>query len=477
MKSWVQSHLNVGLIVGVLLVLLTYLVVTQQAANSGAGTRVVTTVAQWLVDKQLNEEPRERVVTTEAQQIVDKQLIQTPSETEKQVTKVLCSTDERLSDYCELEGDVRIRGRSWSVDIVPSTWSERQKWKIRPYSRRSATHVDLLNVTQLPGPAAGAGAPPCTVTYTRPAIIFALGGYSGNVFHDHADVLLPLFYLSRQYGGEVQLLVINRVQPWWLGKYALALRRMSRYDVVNLDGDAHVRCFRRVTAGLRLHKDFGIVPDEVPGGLRLAMPDFTRFLREAYALPRSATTTRLDPGRKPRMMLIQRQPHRRFVNEKEIVAAAAEEGFEVVVTELRIDAAVDEQARLVNSFDAIVGLHGAGMTNEVFLPPGGVLVQVVPWGNLGLMARVEYGEPATEMGLKYICYNITVEESSLLEELGPNDPAITDPDSVHRRGWAALYDIYLTRQDVRLDIARFKLTLAEAMDHLRRQQGQQQGRR
>ncbi|TKW13143.1 hypothetical protein SEVIR_5G079600v4 [Setaria viridis] len=465
MKSWVQSHLHVGLIVGVLLVLLTYLIVSEQAATT-SGTRVVTTVAEWLVDKQLSEGTSGTVVTAEAQQIVNKQLIQAPSETEKP-TKVLCSTEERLSDYCELDGDVRIRGRAWSVDVVPSTWSERREWKIRPYSRRSATHVDMVNVTQLQGPSAAA--PACTVTYDVPAIIFALGGYSGNVFHDHADVLLPLFYLSRQYGREVQLLVINRVQPWWLGKYALALRRMSRYDIVNLDGDTHVRCFRRVTVGLRLHKDFGIVPEQVPGGVRLAMPDFTRFLREAYSLPRGATTSLTDPSKKPRLMLIQRQPHRRFLNEKEIVAAAEEAGFEVAVTELRIDAAVDAQARLVNSFDAILGLHGAGMTNEVFLPPGGVLIQVVPLGKLDLMARVEYGEPAAEMGLKYLCYNITVQESSLLEELGPDDPAITDPDSVHRRGWAALYDIYLTRQDVRLDIAHLKLTLAEAMEHLRRQ--------
>jgi len=378
----------------------------------------------------------------------------------------MCSMEERLSDYCELDGDVRIHGRAWSVDIVPSSGSssERRAWKIRPYSRRSATQVDLLNVTQLQG---SDGAPACTVTYSKPAIIFALGGYTGNVFHDHADVLLPLFYLSRQYGREVQLLIINRVQPWWLGKYRLALRAMSRYDVVNLDGDTHVRCFRRVTVGLRLHKDFGIVPERVPGGLRLAMPDFTRFLREAYALPRGAAAS--PARRRPRLMLIQRQPHRRFLNEREIVRAAEEAGFEVVVTELRFDAAVDEQARLVNSFDAIVGLHGAGMTNEVFLPPGGVLVQVVPLGKLDLMARVEYGEPATEMGLKYLCYNITAQESSLLETLGPDDPAITDPDSVHRRGWAALYDIYLTKQDVRLDIARFSLTLAEAMEHLRRQ--------
>ena len=38
MKSWVQNHLNVGLIVGVLFVVLTYLLVSQQAATTG-GTR------------------------------------------------------------------------------------------------------------------------------------------------------------------------------------------------------------------------------------------------------------------------------------------------------------------------------------------------------------------------------------------------------------------------------------------------------
>jgi capsular polysaccharide biosynthesis protein len=167
-------------------------------------------------------------------------------------------------------------------------------------------------------------------------------------------------------------------------------------------------------------------------------------------------------------MLIQRQPHRRFLNVEEIVAAAEEAGFEVEVKELSMDAAVDAQARVVNSFDAILGIHGAGMTNEVFLPPGGVLIQVVPFGKVDVIARLDYGEPAEEMGLKYLCYNITVQESSLLEELGPDDPAITDPESVNRKGWLAFYDMYLTRQNVRLDIARFNLTLAEAMVHLRR---------
>ncbi|KAJ1282875.1 hypothetical protein BS78_03G085000 [Paspalum vaginatum] len=464
MKSWVQSHLNVGLVVGVLLVLVTYLVVSQQAA-AGRPSVVTTTVAQWLADRQLNQEgPGEAVdVTTEKQQVEDKHLVPVPSE-RKKASSVLCSTEERLSDYCELDGDVRVNGASWSVSVLPSGRSERRQWRIRPYSRRSATNVDKVNVTQLQDPAA---APACTVTHHAPAVLFALGGYSGNAFHDHADVLLPLFLASRRYDREVQLLVINRRQPWWLGKYSLALRRLSKYGVVNLDGDAHVRCFPHLSVGLRLHKDFGVVPEEVPGARRLSMPDFTRFLREAYALPRGAPAR--PAQRKPRLMLIQRQRSRRFLNEEEIVRAAEAAGFEVAVVELLIDAPVDEQARMVNSFDVLVGLHGAGMTNEVFLPPGGVLIQVVPFGKLDLMARIEYGEPATEMGLRYLCYNVTVEESSLLEMLGPEHPAIKDPDSIHRSGWATMYDIYLTKQDVRLDIARFALTLEQAMDHLRQQ--------
>ncbi|EES00412.1 protein O-linked-mannose beta-1,4-N-acetylglucosaminyltransferase 2 [Sorghum bicolor] len=465
MKSLVHGHVNVGLIAGVLFVLLTYLVVSQQTALSRPN--VVTTVSQWLsTNKQQNEGPGETVVTTEEQQIVDKQLIQGSSESEKVSNKVVCSTEERFSDYCELDGDVRINGKAWSVDIVPPGWSseQRREWKIRPYSRRSASNVDTLNVTQLQDPAS---APACTVTHHAPGVVFALGGYSGNAFHDHADVLLPLYLTSLRYDGEVQLLVINRVQPWWLGKYRLALRRMSKYDVVNLDGDAHVRCFPHLTVGLRLHMDFGVVPEMVPGQghRRVSMPDFTRFLREAYALPRGAP---VKPGKnRPRLMLIQRQRTRRFLNEAEMVRAAEAAGFEVAVTDLLIDAAVDEQARVVNSFDVMVGIHGAGMTNEVFLPPGGVLVQVVPWGKLDLMARVEYGEPAADMGLKYLCYNVTLEESSLPELLGRDHPAIKDPDSIHRKGWAAMFDIYMTKQDVRLDIERFALTLAEAMDHLR----------
>ncbi|GJN06005.1 hypothetical protein PR202_ga23688 [Eleusine coracana subsp. coracana] len=383
---------------------------------------------------------------------------------------VRCSSEGYFSESCVVDGDVRVKGTSLSVTLVVPTnnRSERHEWRIRPYAQRSVHNIRKVTVTQLPQDPSAA-APPCTVTYTVPAVLFAIGGHSGrNYFHDFADVLVPLFVASRRYAGEVQFLVSNIVQPQWLDKYKTLLHHLSKYELVHLDGDAHVRCFPRVTVGLHIHKLFSIVPESsTPGvGSRLTMPDFTHFLREAYALPRHAAAVNLarEPDKKkkkkkPRLLLIRREQYRRL--------EAA--GFEAVVMEQRGDAPVSEQARAVNSFDAMVGVHGAALTNAAFLPPGAVLVQVVPYGKMESIAASEFGEPATDMGLMYLEYSVAVEESTLLEMLGPEHPAIRDPDSVHRDGWEKVDEFYLRKQDLRINVTRFAPTLARAFHHLRQQ--------
>jgi hypothetical protein len=384
---------------------------------------------------------------------------------------VVCNTEGRFSESCEADGDVRVHGASLSVSIVPTTTTRspehRREWRIRPHPRKSVDNIKKATVTEFPGPAA---APPCTATYTVPAVLFAIGGHSGrNYWHDFADVLVPLFVASRRFDGDVQFLVGNIVQPQWLSKYDTLLRGLSRYGVVDLDSDEHVRCFPHVTVGIRIDKEFSIVPELSPGGRRLSMADFTRFLRETYALPRgAAAVSQLSRDkRRPRLLLVHRGHYRRFVNEQEIAQAAEAAGFDAAVTELRGDTPVGDQAALVNSFDALLGVHGAGLTNAAFLPPGGVLIQVVPYGKLEFIARVEFSEPATDMGLKYIDYSVAAEESTLLEVLGPDHPVVRDPDSVHRGGWGKIDEYYLRMQDVRINITRFAPTLAQAFDHLR----------
>jgi len=46
---------------------------------------------------------------------------------------------------------------------------------------------------------------------------------------------------------------------------------------------------------------------------------------------------------------------------------------------------------------------------------------------------------------------------------------IKDPESIHRSGWDKVAEYYLGKQDVRIDVNRFAPTLAQAIDHLRRQ--------
>ncbi|KAL6627545.1 hypothetical protein ACP70R_031271 [Stipagrostis hirtigluma subsp. patula] len=485
LRSWAQRHLNAGFAVGFLLVLVTYLVVSQQFAVSApsAVTRKVPRVA----DKQVIRAPGEKDGETKSDQewqgqaAEEKPHLDTSGAVRSEESpkrddadakpfetgKVVCSTDGPYSDTCDVDGDVRTNGTALSVTLVPASSSERREWRIRPYSRRTMFGVQEVTVTQLGSPQEGA--PPCTVTHDVPAVVFALGGLTGNYWHDFSDVLVPLFIASRRYGGEVQFLVSN-IQLWWLGKYEAVVRRLSRYDAVDLDRDTQVRCFRHVAVGLRLHKELSIVPEWAPGGRRLTMADFTAFLRETYALPRAAPVSLArEPEKKPRLLLIHRAHYRRFVNVQEIARAAEAAGFEAVVMDPRGDAPMEELARTVNSFDVLLGVHGAGLTNAVFLPAGGVVIQVVPYGKLEAMARKDFGEPVADMGLRYLEYSVAAEESTLLEMLGPEHPVIKDPESVHRSGWDKVAEYYLGKQDVRIDVKRFAPTLAQALDHLRQQ--------
>ena len=106
----------------------------------------------------------------------------------------------------------------------------------------------------------------------------------------------------------------------------------------------------------------------------------------------------------------------------------------------------------------------------MYLPTGAVLLQIVPFGRLEDIARTDFGGPARDMGLRYIAYSAGVEESTLVDTLGRDHPAVRDPESVHRSGWGKVAEYYLGRQDIRLDLARFEPVLRKAMEMLREQQ-------
>uniref|UniRef100_A0ACD5VCS2 Uncharacterized protein n=1 Tax=Avena sativa TaxID=4498 RepID=A0ACD5VCS2_AVESA len=372
--------------------------------------------------------------------------------------KPLCdlATNRRI-DWCELDGDVRVHGAQGTVTLVGAAKAE--EWRVKPYPRKVDSNAMRFVREITVRSTTGAAAAECTERRDVPALVFSDRGYVGNYFHAYTDVILPLFLTAKQYGGEVVFLVSD-FQMWWLGKFLPVFKALSNYDLVDLAADNRTRCFPRVQVGLTCHSDFSIDPRRAPNGY--SMVDFTKFMRTTYNLPRDLAVPATNA--RPRLLIIARAKTRRFVNADEIVRVARKVGFEVVVSEGTHEIAPFAEA--ANGCDAMLGVHGAGLTNMVFLPTRGVVIQVVPLGGLEFVAGY-FRSPSRDMGLEYLEYRIAREESTLTEQFPPDHPIFTDPDGVKSKGWDSLKEAYLDKQDVRLDMRRFRPVLKKAIAHIR----------
>ncbi|KAK6920843.1 Glycosyltransferase 61 [Dillenia turbinata] len=108
--------------------------------------------------------------------------------------------------------------------------------------------------------------------------------------------------------------------------------------------------------------------------------DFRKFLRSSFPLERSSGIELRDGGRKgPGLVIISRKRTQRFTNENEIAKMAKDLGCEVVMLEANSN--ITSFSRIVNSCDVMMGVHGAGLTNMVFLPEKAVFIQMIAIGH------------------------------------------------------------------------------------------------
>ncbi|TVU30261.1 hypothetical protein EJB05_21871 [Eragrostis curvula] len=377
----------------------------------------------------------------------------------------ICDLSNQRFDICELCGDARIIGQSSTVLYIPqSRASNSEEWSIRAQSRKTLPWIKKVTVKSLN---ASQTEQRCTSRHGMPAIVFSLGGFTGNVWHDFSDVLVPLFLTARQFDRDVQLLITNN-QPWFVKKYSAIFHHLTRHSIIDLDADDQVRCYPHVIVGLRSHRDLGIDPKASPQNYTLM--DFRLFVREAYGLPAPEVaipyrSDKDDPNKKPRIMLIDRSKTRRFMNVPDVLRGLDWFGFEVVKADLRADSSVDEFVRLVDSCDAIMGVQGAGLTNMVYLRSGAVLVHIVPYG-IEFMAEGLYGAAARDMGLEHVKYSISPQESTLLEKYGWNHTVIKDPEAIRKSGWEKLGELYMSQQNIVLNMTRFGPTLLKAIEFI-----------
>ncbi|KAB2012000.1 hypothetical protein ES319_D09G058700v1 [Gossypium barbadense] len=390
-------------------------------------------------------------------------VINNKNSSQQKEMKTVCHVEES-TEFCEMNGDIRVDGKSSTVFMAVDTMVANSSWVIGPYARRGDEEA-FKRITKWSiksGVDAYEEAPQCDRRHNVPAIIFSTGGYAGNNFHDYTDIVLPLYLTSRQFDGEVKFLITDK-NPWWIEKFRNILQKLSRYELVDIDKEVNVHCFTSVIVGLkRCPKELKIDPSKSP----YSMKEFRQFLRSAYSLKKENAINMKDNGgkKRPRLLIVSRKSTRAFTNTNAISGMATRLGYEVVVTE--VDSHVARVAEMVNSCDVMMGVHGAGLTNMVFLPENAILIQVIPIGGFEWLAKTDFGEPSKDMNLRYIGYKIKTEESSLIQQYPPDHEVLNDPYAVQKRGWYEFKSIYLQKQNVNLDVDRFRATLLRALELL-----------
>ncbi|PWA91694.1 glycosyltransferase AER61, uncharacterized [Artemisia annua] len=298
----------------------------------------------------------------------------------------------------------------------------------------------------------------CDYNHTIPAIVFSSGGFVGNLFHEFDEIIIPLFITSHIFNSQVQF-VITDYNPIFVEKFKHILSSLSHYNMLNVSSNTSIHCFPAIIVGLKFHSYLSINYSEVPMGNSII--NFRKFLTTTYGL--KPTNVSYITSTTPVLILVSRRKTRLFSNEDEIVDMMEELGFEVIVVRSNKKMSnLEKFAKHVSTCSVLVGAHGAGLTNMFFLPPGAVVVQVVPLG-LEWPSTVYFGEPAVQMGLHYLDYKIGPDESSLIDLYPRDGPVISDPLSVFAKGYYIGKETYLDKQNIRVDVKRFKDTLVEAL--------------
>ncbi|KAH7859704.1 hypothetical protein Vadar_004563 [Vaccinium darrowii] len=384
-----------------------------------------------------------------------KRLLEGKNQTQLEATGFACHSDFH-TEVCVSNRPVRIDMATMKVYAPFSQGLPPANRTISPYARKDdKVAMDFVSPVQvLQGNITFP--PACRYNHKVPAVVFSSGGFAENIFHEFNELMIPLFLTSRGFQAHLRF-VVTDYRPSFVDKFNKILSHLSSYEVINPAADGTVHCFPAAVVGLHYHDNLAVNTTDIPEGY--SMLDFRQFLRESFNLK----IQYLSQTEKPVLILISRPKTRTFLNEDQMVTMMKELGFRVVIAKPDMMANLDKFAEVVNSGSVLVGAHGAGLTNEIFLPEGAVMVQVVGLA-LEWPSTNYYGGPGTEMGLHYLEYKIEPEESSLISLYGRDHPVITDPASIASQGYRVVRDVYLIKQNFTINISRFRNTLVKALE-------------
>ncbi|XP_066315977.1 xylan glycosyltransferase MUCI21-like [Miscanthus floridulus] len=408
---------------------------------------------------------------------------------------ICCDRSSVHTDVCFMAGDVRTDAASLSLLLFPphqhrhhqarNGTSEEEEERVRPYPRKWEQFI-MDKVPEVRLRVAPRRRPEeeeehrCDVRHDVPLLVMSAGGYTGNLFHAFNDGVLPSWVTVQHLRRRVVLGVLS-YNPWWAGMFSEVISGLSEHHVVDLLHDTRTHCFPGAIVGTRYHGILIVDPARLSDNKTIV--DFHQMLADAYEKPppRETTTTTVqqqqDQQRRPRLGIVSRKGTRVIENQAAVARLASSVGFDVDILETADGRPLSAWYASLRACDALVGVHGADLTKFLFLRPGRTsLTQIAPLG-VSPIAREDFGVPADRMGLAYEQYEVHAAESSLARKYAADDAVVADPEKAMReKGWDLVARVYLGGQNVTLDLARFRRTLARMHAHALRQRGRQERR-
>lgn len=374
---------------------------------------------------------------------------------------IVCDRSHSRTDICFAFGHVQMNATS-SLFML-NAYNENNSGieeKIRPYTRKWENDVmNLVNEVTLKSKLVQNNSVlNCDVKHEVPAIVFSTGGYTGNVYHEFNDGIIPLYITLQHLKREVVLVNVD-CRNWWLTKYDEVLNQLTKYRVINFENETMIHCFPEVTVGVFIHDEMTIDPSLMPNNETIL--DFRALLDKAYRPGYRLPEKNPSGTKRPALVILVRDGSRVILNLQQLVKLAKQLGFNVTLWKPLPTTELKATYRLLNSSHVLMGVHGAALTHFLFMRPSTVFIQIIPLGT-DWASRNYYGDPAQKMGLQYIGYKIGINESTLSDQYRENDTVLMNPTEIVRQGWSATKQIYLESQDVRIDLHRFKDTLMDA---------------
>jgi hypothetical protein len=126
-------------------------------------------------------------------------------------TRPTCYNTSKRSERCATVGDIHMDGNHSLIYAIPLA----RQWKTKRYALRHDP-VAMDDVCEFTLHLFGGADNPsalCTQNHSVPGFLFSNGGFTGNLYHNYTNVLMPLFTSTHHFSGEVQFMVSD-IKDW-----------------------------------------------------------------------------------------------------------------------------------------------------------------------------------------------------------------------------------------------------------------------